>query len=179
MLSCHWKHFSTLRCLTEDTHQSLCLVVEMLGSLSLYELNFFLFMSVCIVMGVWVCVGGVDWDCSGEGEGWAREKNKWKLKPKKISTWDVRSCMVCEGPIWSITAESCVYNRWNNLSNNDTTRGILWSCASGCLCSVPPNLSCSFNVFMCGICVYIRESVFACVCMHACMPANMHMSLLW
>lgn len=40
-------------------------------------------------------------------------------------TWDVRSCMVCEGPIWSLTSESCVYYRWNNLSNGDTTSGIV------------------------------------------------------
>ena len=37
---------------------------------------------------------------------------------------------MCEGPILSLTAESCVYYRWNNLSNNDTTSGILGRRAS-------------------------------------------------
>lgn len=57
--------------------------------------------------------------------------NKQRFKGgKKSHTWVLRSWMVCEGPIWSITAESCVYNRWNNLSNNDTTSGISWRRAS-------------------------------------------------
>lgn len=57
--------------------------------------------------------------------------NKQKFKGgKKSHTWVLRSWMVCEGPIWTITAESCVYNRWNNLSNNDTTSGISWRRAS-------------------------------------------------
>lgn len=101
---------------------------------------------------------------------------------RKSSTWDTRSCMVCEGPIWSVTAESCVYDRWNNLSNNDTTSGILWRCASVWLCSRSPNLSCSFNVFMCGICVYVCKSVFVRACMHACLQtciSCVHMFLPW
>lgn len=88
---------------------------------------------------------------------------------RKSLPWDVRSCVVCEGPIWIVTAESCVYDRWNNLSNNDTTSGVLWRCASVWLCSPSPSLSCSFNVFMCS--VYFGKSVFVCACMHICTHA--------
>lgn len=75
--------------------------------------------------------------------------------------------MVCEGPIWSLTAESCVYYRWNNLSNNGTTSEILGRCASVWLRSLSPSLSCSFNVFICSIYVYVRKCVFVCACKHA------------
>lgn len=85
------------------------------------------------------------------------------------STWGVRSCVVCEGPILSLTAESCVYYRWNNLSNNDTTSGILGRCANVWLQSLSPSLSCFFNVCMCSIYVYVLK---ICVCM--CVLANMH-----
>lgn len=82
-----------------------------------------------------------------------------------------KSCMVCEGPILSLTAESCVYYRWNNLSNNDTTSGILGRRASVWLHSLSPSFSCPFSVFTCSIYVYVCKSVFVCACMRACKHA--------
>ena len=75
-----------------------------------------------------------------------------KKKKKKSSTWCVRWCMVCEGPILSLTADSCVYYRWNNLSNNDTTSGILGRRASVWRHSrSSPGISHSFNALMCNV----------------------------
>lgn len=61
-----------------------------------------------------------------------KDNNKNQKKKKKSSIWDLRSCVVCEGPIWNLTAESCVYYRWNNLSYNGTANEILGRCASRC-----------------------------------------------
>lgn len=55
--------------------------------------------------------------------------NKQKFKGRG-STWVIRSGMVCEGPIWSATAEGRVYSGWNSLSNGDTTSGSWWRDAS-------------------------------------------------
>lgn len=92
-----------------------------------------------------------------------------KKKKKKSSTWCVRWCMVCEGPILSLTAESCVYYRWNNLSNNDTTSGILGRRASVWRHSrSSPGISRSFNALVCNIysvCMFFRMQ---------CTLANMH-----
>lgn len=82
--------------------------------------------------------------------------------------------MVCEGLIWRLTAESCVYYRWNNLSNNDTTSGTPGRWASVRLRSRSPSLPCSFNAFTISASMYTSADL--CLYVHACVPANMHIT---